>query len=77
MPADPAQASAWRTDFGVRVRRLRLEKGLSQIALANEAGLHPTYLSSIERGERNVSLVNIHVLAAGLGVRPGDLFGGV
>jgi transcriptional regulator with XRE-family HTH domain len=42
--------------------------------LAEEVGLHPTYISGIERGTRNVSLVNIHVLAKGLGVSPAELF---
>ena len=44
------------------------------MALAERVGLHPTYLSGIERGERNVSLVNIHVLAAGLGLSPRVFF---
>jgi transcriptional regulator with XRE-family HTH domain len=42
--------------------------------LAHMVGLHPTYVSGIERGVRNVSLVNIHVLAAGLRVPPGAFF---
>jgi len=44
------------------------------MTLAHEVGLHPTYISGIERGERNVSLVNIHVLAEGLGIQPAELF---
>jgi transcriptional regulator with XRE-family HTH domain len=47
---------------------------MSQMALANQVGLHPTYVSGIERGERNVSLVNIWLIADGLGVTPGVLF---
>lgn len=43
------------------------------MALAHEVDLHPTYISGIERGNRNVSLVNIHLLARGLGVRPHEL----
>ena len=45
------------------------------MAFALEVGLHPTYISGIERGTRNVSLVNIHVLARGLGVPPSELVG--
>lgn len=56
--------------FGNRLRELRSARGLSQMELAHEVGLHPTYISGIERGIRNVSLVNIHVLARGLGVQP-------
>jgi transcriptional regulator with XRE-family HTH domain len=56
-------------DFGARVRRARLFIGLSQEGLAFECGLDRTYISSIERGKRNVSLINIHKLAVSLGVR--------
>jgi transcriptional regulator with XRE-family HTH domain len=62
-----------RVSFGLRLRELRLAKGLSQEALADAAGLDRTYVSSCERGRRNVSLVNIHRLASVLGVEPGEL----
>lgn len=55
------------------VRRLRLSAGLSQEELADRADLHRTYISSIERQERNVSLENIFVLAKALGVTPATL----
>ena len=55
------------------VRRLRLSAGLSQEELADRADLHRTYISSIERSERNVSLENIFLLAEALGVTPADL----
>ncbi len=60
--------------FGVRLRELRLARHLSQEALAEAAGLDRTYVSSCERGKRNVSLENIHRLAAALRVRPDQLF---
>ena len=69
--ADPAQAQEWQAKFGHRVRTLPTGGGLSQMALANQIGLHPTYISGIERGERSVSLVNIWLIASGLGVPPG------
>jgi transcriptional regulator with XRE-family HTH domain len=53
---------------------MRLARGLSQERLAELAGLHRTYISSLERGQRNVSLDNIHALADALAVRPADLF---
>ena len=54
--------------FGGAVRSLRLARGLSQESLAEAAHLHVTYVSSLERGRRNVSLVNIDRLARALGV---------
>jgi len=47
---------------------------LSQERLAELAGVHRTYLSSLERGERNVSLDNIYAIAEALGVSPAELF---
>jgi transcriptional regulator with XRE-family HTH domain len=55
------------------VRTIRQQAGLSQEELAHRAELHRTYISSIERGERNVSLENIFAIAEALGVSPGDL----
>lgn len=63
-----------RRVFGERIRTLRQDRGLSQERLADLAGVHRTYLSSLERGERNVSLDNIYALARALGVPPADLF---
>jgi transcriptional regulator with XRE-family HTH domain len=54
--------------FGKRLREVREKKGLSQEQLAAQAGLHRTYVSSVERGQRNISLVNIEKLAVALGV---------
>lgn len=62
--------------FGTRVRELRSKKELSQEALALASGLDRTYIGSVERGERNISLVNIHKIAQALDVRIGELFGG-
>lgn len=59
--------------FGVRLREVRLGAGVSQEKLADLAGLHRTYVSSVERGLRNISLENIDRLAAALGVELADL----
>ena len=55
------------------LRRLRLAKGWSQEAFADEAGIHRTYVSDIERGARNPTITVVAKLAAPLGVALGDL----
>jgi transcriptional regulator with XRE-family HTH domain len=54
--------------FGERVKALRKAKGLSQEALAMACDLDRTYIGGIERGERNVSLINIEKLSVALGI---------
>lgn len=54
--------------FGRNLRKIRERIGISQEKLAELAGLHRTYVSSVERGERNISLLNIERLAKALGV---------
>lgn len=63
-----------KTAFGKAVRKLRLEQKLSQEKLAELAGLHPNYISSVEKGERNITLENIYKLALGLNSHPCALF---
>ncbi len=60
-------------NFGNRVRELRKAKGLSQEAFAGLCGLDRTYISGIERGVRNISLVNLHVLAKALQISVSEL----
>jgi transcriptional regulator with XRE-family HTH domain len=55
------------------MRRLRAERGLSQEALTHELGINRTYLSGVERSERNVSIDNIARIARGLKVKPWTL----
>ena len=59
--------------FGERVRALRKTKGFSQEAFAARCGLDRTYIGGIERGERNVALRNIAVIAGALGVSISEL----
>ncbi len=59
--------------FGVAMRTLRMARQLTQEGLAERADLHTTYVSSVERGERNLSLHNIARIAYALGVPPSEL----
>lgn len=66
-PTDP------RVLFGLRVTEIRKSKGLSQERLALESGLARSYLGGVERGQRNIALLNICRLAETLGVPPAAL----
>lgn len=59
--------------FGKAVRRIREQKGLSQEGLADLCHLHRTYIGGIERGERNVGLLNLLRLSKALKVLPSEL----
>ena len=65
--ADPRNA------FGARLRELRKERDWSQEKLGAEADLDRTYVSGVERGIRNISLINICRLAKALGITPAKL----
>jgi transcriptional regulator with XRE-family HTH domain len=77
VPDRDQEAQQLLAQFGERLRLLRDQVGLSQAELAHSAGLHPTYVSSVERGQRNVSLINIVTLAHALGLPPGELMSGL
>jgi transcriptional regulator with XRE-family HTH domain len=59
--------------FGEKLKEIRTQKGLSQEKLAFKSGLHRTYISDIERGSRNVSLINIEKIAKALGISNSEL----
>jgi transcriptional regulator with XRE-family HTH domain len=62
-----------KKQLGQKIKDLRLRAGYSQEELAGKANLHRTYMSDIERGERNVSVENIKKIADALGVDPSEL----
>lgn len=63
-----------RRSFGRRMRELRRQRALSQEEFAHRVGLDRTYIGGVERGERNVSLDNIHRIADAMDVAVAELF---
>lgn len=63
-----------RRQVGVNVRLVRTRNGWSQEELAFRSGLHRTYVSGVERGARNPTVVVLGRLADALGVAPAELF---
>ena len=63
-----------RTRFGRAIRRIRQEQEINQEEAAERCGLHRTYYSGVERGVRNVSLVNVEKIAKGLKTNLSELF---
>ncbi|MDO4291536.1 MAG: helix-turn-helix transcriptional regulator [Eggerthellaceae bacterium] len=72
-----ADRAALQASFGARVAALRVARGLSQAELSALSGVERSYLASIERGMRNVTLSNIEKLARALDVTLAELFEGV
>jgi transcriptional regulator with XRE-family HTH domain len=63
-----------RARFGARLRSLRERRGLTQVELADYLGLRRTYISDLERGKRNVSLLTLEIIARGFGMSVSQLF---
>lgn len=69
----PTQKCEAQLLFAANVRRFRKAQSISQEKLAEYAGLHTNYISSVERGERNISICNIERIARGLGTSMAEL----
>lgn len=63
----------YRVQLGRTIRRLRLAAGFSQEGFADLIGVHRTFMGTVERGETNLSLLNIERIARGLELSPGQL----
>jgi transcriptional regulator with XRE-family HTH domain len=70
---DDAVKEEVKRRFGARLRQVRKSRKLSQEKVALLAGIDRSYLGGIERGENNVSLINIERIAAALGVEAAEL----
>ena len=60
-------------EVGFRIRELRVSRGLTQAELAKSCGLHRTFIGSVERGERNVAILNLRLIAKTLRASLADL----
>lgn len=63
-----------KKSLGLRIRQLRMAKGLTQEQLADLSGISRQYIGDVERGERNIAIVNIEKIARALGVTLRELF---
>ncbi|OGD81474.1 transcriptional regulator [Candidatus Collierbacteria bacterium RIFOXYD1_FULL_40_9] len=70
-----SSATPTRRKLGNKIRKVRKQQNISQEELGFRAGIHRTYVGSIERGEQNVSIDNIHKLARALKVSVSELLG--
>jgi len=57
-----------RTRFGRRLRKLRQQRGWTQVQMAEQFGLDRSYLADVERGKRNISIANLNIIASGFGL---------
>ena len=70
---DERREAEIQQSFGARLREIRRHKGLSQEALALACDLDRTYIGGVERGERNISLINIYKIADALKLPASEL----
>lgn len=70
-----AERELFLKNLGLSIKLERVRRGLSQEELAERAGLHRTYIGMVERAERNITVVNLALIAKALGVSIGSLLG--
>ncbi|MGO7548333.1 helix-turn-helix domain-containing protein [Rhizobium leguminosarum] len=73
-PSVDDEATKLQRQFGDRLRHFRTAAALSQEEIAHRAGLDRSFVGQVERGERNLSLLNILKIADALGIEAGRLF---
>lgn len=62
-------------DFGIHLKNIRVQKNITQEQLAHLCELDRTYISGVERGKRNISLINLYKIASSLDIHPSELCG--
>ena len=60
-------------DFGIHLKNIRVQKNITQEQLAHLCELDRTYISGVERGKRNISLINLYKIASSLNIHPSEL----
>lgn len=73
-PPTPEDRQPILLAFGAAVRYYRKGKGFSQEAFADECGIDRSYMGGVERGERNIALVNVEKIITALGIQPSEFF---
>jgi transcriptional regulator with XRE-family HTH domain len=63
--------------LGTRIRKLRLKRGWTQVVMAEKVGIDRSFLADVERGKRNVSILNVALIAKGLTTTLSRLFSGL
>ena len=63
--------------LGVRIRKLRLRRGWTQVVMAEQVEIDRNFLADVERGKRNISIVNLNLIAKGLGLSLSRLLSGI
>jgi len=77
VPPPPEERHPALTAFGEAVRRERKARGYSQEAFADACEIDRSYMGGVERGERNLAMINMMRIIEALGMRPAEFFGGV
>lgn len=73
-PPPPEDRQPILLAFGAAVRQYRKDKGFSQEAFADECEIDRSYMGGVERGERNIALVNVEKIITALGLQPSEFF---
>lgn len=63
--------------LGNRIKKLRQKRGWTQVVMAEQVGIDRSFLADVERGKRNISILNLHLIANGFGVSLAKLLSGI